>query len=41
MAEHNSKDKLELAILDVAYANGRYEAEMSQKVLQEEARTRK
>ena len=36
-----AKDKLELAILDVAYANGRYEAEMSQKVLQEEARTRK
>lgn len=36
-----AKDKLELAILDVAYANGRYEAEMSQKALQEEARTRK
>ena len=33
-----AKDKLELAILDVAYVNGSYEAEMSQTALLNEAR---
>lgn len=35
-----AKDKLELAILDVAYANGSYEKEMGQTTLLNEARAR-
>ena len=35
-----AKDKLELAILDVAYANGSYEKEMEQSALLNEARAR-
>ena len=40
MMKQLAKDKLELAILDVDYANGNYEKEMAQTALLNEARAR-